>query len=258
MIRAVMVALLLSVSSSLPAHAGDPLNSGNWDWVRDFLFADAKTVFDDRVIVRAPKHAEDNMNVPFVVDARALDNVQKIVVFADSNPILRVLSMEPFKAEPFIAASLKMQQGGPVRAAALTPDGVWHVGGVFVSAAGGGCTEPASVHAETDWMEHLGEMHARSWLQDDGSQRATVRLYHPMDTGLADGIPAFFVEKLDVKDANGETLARIEPAEPVAQHPSLTVLVKPETGSANLTVDGRDTEANLIRGDIPLSWDVAS
>lgn len=258
MIRAAAVALLVCVSSGLPAKASDPLNSGNWDWVKGYLFKDAQTVFDDRVIVRAPKHAEDNMNVPFVVDARALDDVQKIVVFADSNPILRVLSMEPVKAEPFIASSLKMQQGGPVRAAALTPDGVWHVGGVFVDAAGGGCTEPASVHAETDWMDHLGEMHARAWLQEDGSQRTTLRLYHPMDTGLADGIPAFFVERVDIKDADGQTLARIEPAEPVAQHPSLTVLVQPATGSAHLRVDGRDTEANLIAGNIPLKWDVAS
>jgi sulfur-oxidizing protein SoxY len=257
MLRSAFVAASLLALSS-PSVLADPLNSGNWDWVRGHLFEDAETVFDDRVVVKAPKYAEDNMNVPFVVDARALEGVEKIVVFADSNPILRVLSMEPMKAEPFIAASLKMQQGGPVRAAALTADGVWHVGGVFVDAAGGGCTEPASVHAETDWMDHLGEMHARSWLQDDGSQRATVRLYHPMDTGLADGIPAFFVERLDVKDADGEMLARIEPAEPVAQHPSLTVLVRPEVGSEHLTIDGRDTEANLIEGEIALNWDVAS
>ncbi|MGI9452155.1 MAG: thiosulfate oxidation carrier protein SoxY, partial [Geminicoccaceae bacterium] len=154
--------------------------------------------------------------------------------------------------------ALKMQQGGPVRAAALTSDGVWHVGGVFVDAAGGGCTEPASVHAQNDWMDHLGELHARTWMQPDGTQRATIRAYHPMDTGLADGIPAFFIEKLDLKDADGDLLARIEPAEPVAQHPRMTVLVKPDAGSDALTIDGRDTEANLIKGKIPLNWDLAS
>lgn len=257
MIRAAAVVLSLTLLSSPPALA-DPLNSGNWDWVRGFLFEDAETIFDDRVVVKAPKYAEDNMHVPFVVDARGLEGVQKIVVFADSNPILRVLTMEPVKAEPFIAASLKMQQGGPVRAAALTPDGVWHVGGVFVDAAGGGCTEPASVHAQDDWMDHLGEMHARAWLQEDGSQRATIRAYHPMDTGLADGIPAFFIESLDVKDANGELLAHIEPAEPVAQHPSMTVLVRPGEGSDHLLIDGRDTEANLLKGQTALHWDLAS
>ena len=257
MIRAAVVAASMAFLSSPSAHA-DPLNSGNWEWVRDFLFEDAETVFDDRVVVKAPGHAEDNMNVPFVVDARALDDVQKIVVFADSNPILRVLSMEPVKAEPFIASALKMQQGGPVRAAALTSDGIWHVGGVFVDAAGGGCTEPASVHADNGWVDHLGEMHAKTWLQEDGSQRATVRVYHPMDTGLADGIPAFFVERLDIKNADGDVLAHIEPAEPVVQHPSLTVLVHPEEGSSHLVIDGRDTEANLLEGQTPLNWDLAS
>lgn len=259
MIRAAVVAASLALLvNPVAAATDDPLNSGNWEWVRDILFEDAKTVFDDRVVVEAPSHAEDNMNVPFVVDARALDGVQKIVVFADSNPILRVLSMEPVKAEPFIASALKMQQGGPVRAAALTSDGVWHVGGVFVDAAGGGCTEPASVHADNGWVDHLGEMHAKTWLQEDGTQRATVRVYHPMDTGLADGIPAFFVERLDIKNADGDILAHIEPAEPVVQHPSLTVLVRPEEGSSHLVIDGRDTEANLLEGQTPLNWDLAS
>jgi sulfur-oxidizing protein SoxY len=95
-------------------------------------------------------------------------------------------------------------------------------------------------------------------MQPDGTQRATIRAYHPMDTGLADGIPAFFIEKLDLKDADGDLLARIEPAEPVAQHPRMTVLVKPDAGSDALTLDGRDTEANLIKGKIPLNWDLAS
>ncbi len=79
-----------------------------------------------------------------------------------------------------------------------------------------------------------------------------------MDTGLADGIPAFFIEQLDLKDANGDLLARILPAEPVSQHPMMTVLVKPETGSDVLTIEGRDTEANLIEGQVPLTWDAAS
>ncbi len=258
MMHKAFLAVALALLAAPPAAAGDPLNSGNWQWVRDALFDDAETVFDDRVVVRAPTHAEDNLNVPFVVDARALPEVEKIVVFADSNPILRVLTYEPVKAEPFVAAALKMQQGGPVRAAALTPDGVWHVGGVFVDAAGGGCTAPADVHAETDWMDHLGELHARTWMQPDGSQRASLRAYHPMDTGLADGIPAFFIEQLDLKDANGDLLARILPAEPVSQHPMMTVLVKPETGSDVLTIEGRDTEANLIEGQVPLTWDAAS
>ncbi len=258
MIRAALIAVALALLVSPVAAATDPLNSGNWAWVRDFLFEDAETVFDDRVVVQAPAFAEDAMNVPFAVDARGLPDVKKIVVFADSNPILRVLTYEPVKAEPFVAASLKMQQGGPLRAAALTSDGVWHVGGVFVDAAGGGCTEPAGVHAETDWIDHLGELHARTWLQPDGTQRATLRAYHPMDTGLADGIPAFFIEQLDVKGANGELLARIQPAEPVAQHPRMTVLVRPEAGSDTLIIEGRDTEANLISGKVPLTWSPAS
>ena len=233
----------------------DPLNSGNWDWVKEFLFDDAKTVFDDRVAVSAPAFAEDNMNVPFAVDARGLDDIEKIVVFADANPIIRVLSFEPHNAEPYIASALKMQQGGPVRAAALTSDGIWHVGGTFVSAAGGGCTAPASVHADDSWVDHLMEMHARAWQQSDQSQKVTMRVYHPMDTGLADGIPAYYLDDISITASDsGELLARIEPAEPMTQHPTITVLVKPEMGTPAVTVEGRDIDANELYGEIELSW----
>lgn len=247
---------LLLLTAAVPAMAGeaDPLPSGMWDTVKPQLFGDAPTVFDERVVVTAPAIAEDNLNVPVLADARALGEVERIVIFADANPILRVATYEPVAAEPVIGLQVKLQQGGPVRAAALTPDGVWHVGGVFVDAAGGGCTAPAAVHASEDWPAHLGEMHGRAWLQPDGTQRVRLRVYHPMDTGLADGIPAFFVEELEVKDEAGRLLARIEPAEPVSQHPLVTLLLKPQEGTPSLRITGRDTDANLLDGTLPLAW----
>lgn len=249
------VAIAAALVPGLAWAGQDPLNSGNWEWVKEFLFEDAQTVFDDRVIVQAPANAEDNMNVPFAVDARALDGVEEIVVFADANPIIRVLSYQPRKAEPYIATAMKMQQGGPVRAAARTSDGIWHVGGTFVSAAGGGCTAPASVHADNGWVDHLMEAHGRSWVQPDHSQRVTIRIYHPMDTGLADGIAAYFIEDMAIKaGGSGEVLATIQPAEPVMTHPAITVLVKPEPGTATLELEGRDIDANQLTGEIELSW----
>ena len=123
-------------------------------------------VFDERVRVMAPASAEDALNVPVMVDASSLDaqeKVEEITVFADMNPIPRILNYRPTRAKPLIGLRLKLQQANSGPAAARTRDGVWHVGGVFVDAAGGGCTSPALAHGDPDWERHLGEVQARAW-----------------------------------------------------------------------------------------------
>lgn len=253
--RGVLGALALAVGVAAPAVAemADPLASGLWERARDELFAGEPIVFDERVVVLAPEVAEDNLNVPVVADARALGEVEAMVLFADANPILRIATFEPLRAHPFIGLSLKMEQGGPVRAAARTRDGVWHVGGAHVSAAGGGCTAPASVHAAADWAQHLGELWGRAWAEPDGSQRVRLRAYHPMDTGLAFGHPAFFIDRLEVRGEKGEALARLLPGEPVSQHPVVTMLLRPEPAERELRVEGRDIDGNLLEGSLPLA-----
>lgn len=249
-----MLALLVAIAAPAEAEEADPLASGLWDRARAELFGDEPVVFDARVTVLAPAVAEDNLNVPVVADARALGEVEAMVLFADANPILRIATLEPSRAEPFIGLSLKMEQGGPVRAAARTPDGIWHVSGVNVAAAGGGCTAPASVHAAADWAQHLGELWGRAWLEPDGAQRVRLRAYHPMDTGLAFGHPAFFIDQLDVTDDEGALLARLQPGEPVSQHPVMTLLLRPEPGTRSVRVRGRDSDGNLLEGSLPLAW----
>jgi sulfur-oxidizing protein SoxY len=247
-------ALVAALAGPAMGQEADPLQSGLWDRARAELFGDESVVFDERVAVLAPAVAEDNLNVPVVVDARALGRVETLVLFADANPILRIAGLEPVRALPFLGLSLKMEQGGPVRAAARTPDGVWHVGGVHVAAAGGGCTAPASVHAAADWSQHLGELWGRAWPEPEGVQRVRLRAYHPMDTGLAFGHPAFFVDEIEIADEAGGVLARIEPGEPVSQHPVMTLLLRPEPGTRALRVSGRDIDGNTLEGSLPLAW----
>ena len=154
--------------------------------------------------------------------------VEEIVVFADMNPIPRILNYRPASAKPVIGLRLKLQQATPIRAAASTGDGVWHVGGVFVDAAGGGCTSPALAHGDPQWERHLGEVQARAWGQAaDGAVRVRFRVRHPMDTGLAPGIPAFYLENLAIHDGQGRELGRIDTFEPVSENPVFTLEVSP-------------------------------
>lgn len=253
-------AMMMLFATAIPAHADaapDPLESPVWSDLAKKTFGDATFVFDDRVKIIVPEVVENQAQVPVSADARALPNVERLVVLTDLNPIQHVLTLTPVatKAEPFVSFRLKVEQGTPVRAAALTSDGIWHVGGVFLQAAGGGCSSPAMAREDADWTTTVGNAQGKLWRNADGTARLRLRVRHPMDTGLAkDSTPAFFIEKLDVKGAGGEALATVELFEPVSEDPTLTLSVKPQATDASIAVDGRDNNGNIYRSVVPAPW----
>jgi sulfur-oxidizing protein SoxY len=222
----------------------DPLDSPRWADMRKQFFVNAKVVFDDRIKVIAPEVAEDPLNVPITVDASALGKVQSVLVFADFNPILHALSFTPQAASAYLGFRLKLQQSSPVRAAVKTADGVWHVGGTIVTTTGGGCTVPSTGSASPEWQQRLGEVNGRIWEQEQG-ERLRLRIIHPMDTGLSGTTPAFFLQQIQITDADGTPLMKIEPHEPVSENPVFTLRL-PNTGNSGkrLQVQGRDNNGN--------------
>ncbi|MEQ1653949.1 MAG: quinoprotein dehydrogenase-associated SoxYZ-like carrier [Hyphomicrobium sp.] len=242
---------------AIAANADDPLASPVWKDLARKTFGDAAVVFDDRIKVTVPAVVENQAQVPISADARALPNVERLVILTDLNPIQHVLTLTPVasKAEAFVSFRMKVEQATPVRAAALTSDGVWHVGGVFLEAAGGGCSSPAMARGDADWTASLGNAQGRIWRNADGTARLRLRVRHPMDTGLAkDNTPAFFIEKFDIKGASGDPLASVEMFEPVSEDPTLTLSVKPAAADANVTIDGRDNNGNIYRSVVPAPW----
>ncbi len=242
-----ILALGLAVSAS-PALArdlpADPLKSVMWDEMAERFFTGGDIVFDTRVKVMVPKSAENQMAVPVTVDARELNGVAEIVVLADLNPIPQVLRMQPQQARPFIGFRMKVEQATPVRVGVRTVDGTWHLGGAWIDAAGGGCTAPANAHSVANWMKTLGETRAQVLREDVNTARVTVRMKHPMDTGLADGIPAFFMSDVNVQGEEGGAVAKIELFEPVSEDPTLTLLPLVSAAETRLAFNARDTEGN--------------
>jgi sulfur-oxidizing protein SoxY len=241
MIRALsLFALLATPAAALGKPApSDPLNSPMWDYHAVRFFGDAPVVFDDRVKVDLPVLAENQHVLPVTIDARALQNVTRIVLFADLNPIPIAVEYTPLAAQAFLATRIKLDQRTPVRAAVLTADGVWHVAGDWVDAAGGGCSAPPVSRVRGDWADHLGEMRGGTW--DDGAAtRLRVAFRHPMDTGLVENIPVYNIEQLTVTDAAGTALARMVIHASVSEDPSFTLKVAPAQ-AGDLTVTARDS-----------------
>lgn len=249
---------LLIAATAGPAGAAtalaDPLGSSRWGDMRKTFFGSARVVFDARVKVVAPITAEDSLNVPIGVDASAIHGVKQVLVFADSNPINEVLRFFPEHGQASLGFRVKLQQSTPVRAAALTGDGVWHVGGVWVNTAGGGCTAPSLGSSSPEWQRRLNEVSGRVWSRAAASEgqdpvrqlRLRLRIIHPMDTGLVAGIPAFFIEELKLADEQGRVLMRIKALEPVSENPVFTIDLPPGLAAGRVQVSGRDNNGNAI------------
>lgn len=258
--RHLLAAAVLGAAAALalPAAAGatepvvDPFNSVVWEVVHEDLLNGEPVVFDDRVRVFAPQVVEDGRLVPVSVRAEGIPDVVAILVLADLNPIPRAVLFEPVKARPFIALRMKVNEATTIRAAVKTADGVWHLGGTSVQAPGGGCAAPRLVADGGDWEKHLGEVRGRAWRMADGGDRLRVLIHHPMDTGLVDNIPEFFLDRLEVRNAAGEVVARLKAWSALSTDPVLTLEVDPGgvVDGGSYRISGSDSDANEIAATI--------
>lgn len=229
---------------------GDPLGSMQYPSLREQTIGQSSARFSDAVIVKGPAFADDAMNVPLLVDARGLSGtgggVARIRVAVDRNPVRQVLDFEPLNALPMLAFRIRMEQASPVRAFVQTRDGRWHVGSTWVQAAGGGCTVPGLTRADGSWSRTLGQVQARFFSNlIEGSRRLRLRVMHPMDTGLVAGVPAFYIEQLELQDASGQAWWRLALHEPVSENPLITFEL-PVQSPASFRLIGRDNNGNRI------------
>ncbi len=266
--------LLIGTALSPPASAqtanpstaeGDPFRSFQWPDLRREFFASGPVRFDDRVHVRGPAFAEDPMNVPISVSADGIADVEVITVIVDRNPIRKVIEYFPLGSLPRVSFRFKLEQASPVRAAVKTRDGVWHVGGVMIDSSGGGCTAAGETRRDGSWARTLGEVSAKVFPHSvaasnsddkntdkttDKATRVRLRVMHPMDTGLVGGIPAFYVNRLSLRDEAGRELMRLNAFEPIAENPVFSFdFAGPPRGALSLV--GTDNNGNRIAASIP-------
>jgi sulfur-oxidizing protein SoxY len=233
---------------------GDPFQSHVWPDMRAEFLGSAPLRYDARVQVQGPSFAEDPMNVPISVRVDpALGPISRLVVVVDRNPIKKVLEYQPMAALPALSFRFKLEQASPVRAAALLADGSWAVGGTWVDSAGGGCTVAGATRKDGSWSQTLGQVSGRLFDRSgDGanaSSRLRVQVMHPMDTGLVAGIPAFFVNRLSVRDGQGRELARLLAHEPVSENPVFSFdFAQPPAGGVQLV--GTDNNGNRIASQL--------
>ena len=223
------------------------LDRGMWDLHRaDLLGAPDAWRSDPGLRLLAPANAEDARHVPILADAAGLGPVDRMVVTIDYSPFPLALVFHPGRTLPLLGFGVKYEIAGPIRASART-GAEWIMGGAFIDAMGGGCSAPAVTHARPDWQDGFGEMRARLW-PDTGRLRVGIR--HPMDTGLADGIPAHHLTDLTLTDAQGGEIARLEIHEPLEENPVLTFLLPRDLAQGPVGITARDTSGFRFSGKV--------
>ncbi|MCU7877843.1 MAG: thiosulfate oxidation carrier complex protein SoxZ [Candidatus Thiodiazotropha sp. (ex Lucinoma borealis)] len=89
-------------------------------------------------------------------------------------------------------------------------------------------------------------MSGRLWPGDQ-STRLRMRIMHPMDTGLVSGIPAFFINRLELQDNAGDLLTRLFLYEPISENPVITL----DLPKLNVVkVKGEDNNGNPVQARI--------
>nr|WP_064495493.1 quinoprotein dehydrogenase-associated SoxYZ-like carrier [Pseudomonas chengduensis] len=243
--RSLILLALFAWAWEARAAAPDPVTSVMWDYYHQRLLNGEAFVFDDKVRLEVPPFAEDARQVPIQIDASAYrGKVKRILAWAELNPIPRILDFAPGEhLEPSLAIRIRVEQATPIRAAVLTDDGVWHIGSARVEAAGGGCTAPSVVRAEAGWEERLGQVLGKRFVHGEDS-RLRLQVSHPMDNGLVGGIPEFYIEQAELRDADGLLLGRIELFPAVSENPTLTLDLR---GDRQAELWLRDNNGNEFR-----------
>jgi sulfur-oxidizing protein SoxY len=251
--RGCVVAALTIACAAPPAWGAadvDPAGSPLWPAIHHAFLHDAPATFDNRIKVTGPAFAEDAMQVPIAFDASALGKVERIVVAVDRNPIRKVLEFEPKTVRPALSFRFKLQEASPVRIAARTPDGNWHVATLVVGATGGGCTLPGATRKNDTWATTLNRVESRVFPGFNGAgSRIRLRVMHPMDTGLVAGVPSFHIERLELLDGRRQPMLRLALYEPVAENPIFSFDLDGPAGRG-ISVVGVDNNGNRIHAQV--------
>lgn len=186
-------------------YANNPIVSPTFDSLLKEIIKDDKFIFDDKnIIIKVPNFADNPIQVPIHVDAKNIKNAKRVIIFADLNPIPKIVDMNLEKGLlPVISLNIKVAQETPLRALILDDKNIWHIGSKNIKSFGGGCSVSSVASGDSDYDKLLGKGKADVFKYND-VYRIKSSIYHPMETGLIFGNTEFYINKIVLKANNKE------------------------------------------------------
>jgi sulfur-oxidizing protein SoxY len=239
--------LLVSFILIQNTYAKNPVESPTFDDILKEIIKDEKYIFDDMNIkIKVPLFADNPIQVPIFVDAKAIKNAKKLIIFTDLNPIPKVIDMDLINLLPIVSLNIKVAQETPIRALVLDDKGVWHIGSNNIKSFGGGCSVSSVASSDTNFDKLLGKTKGNIF-KTDGVYRLKTSIFHPMETGLVFGNSEFYINKITIK-ADNQILAKIDAYSSISENPRFIFETLVE--SKDYKIEFFDIDGNKFNMDI--------
>lgn len=228
-------------------YANNPVESPTFDDILKRIIQDDKYIFDDKNInIKVPLFADNPVQVPIFVDAKAIKNAKRLILFADLNPIEKIIDMDLVNLLPIVSLNIKVAQETPIRALILDDKGLWHIGSNNIKSFGGGCSVSSVASTDTNFDKLLGKAKGNVFKTLD-SIRLKASIFHPMETGLVFGNSEFYINKITIK-ADDKVLANIDAYSSISENPRF--IFETTLESQNYKIEFFDIDGNKFNMDI--------
>ncbi|QKE27789.1 quinoprotein dehydrogenase-associated SoxYZ-like carrier [Arcobacter acticola] len=228
-------------------YANNPVESPTFDDILKRIIQDDKYIFDDKNInIKVPLFADNPVQVPIFVDAKAIKNAKRLILFADLNPIEKIIDMDLVNLLPIVSLNIKVAQETPIRALILDDKGLWHIGSNNIKSFGGGCSVSSVASTDTNFDKLLGKAKGNVFKTPD-SIRLKASIFHPMETGLVFGNSEFYINKITIK-ADDKVLANIDAYSSISENPRF--IFETTLESQNYKIEFFDIDGNKFNMDI--------
>ena len=228
-------------------YANNPVESPTFDDILKRIIQDDKYIFDDKNInIKVPLFADNPVQVPIFVDAKAIKNAKRLILFADLNPIEKIIDMDLVNLLPIVSLNIKVEQETPIRALVLDDKGLWHIGSNNIKSFGGGCSVSSVASTDTNFDKLLGKAKGNVFKTPD-SIRLKASIFHPMETGLVFGNSEFYINKITIK-ADDKVLANIDAYSSISENPRFIFETLVE--SKDYKIEFFDIDGNKFNMDI--------
>ena len=240
------ILILLFFSQNI--YAKNPINSPTFDDILKHIIKNEKYVFDDENIeIKVPSFADNPIQVPIFVNGKNIQNAKRMILFADLNPIPKIIDMDLKEIYPILSLNIKVAQETPLRALVLDEKGVWHIGSKNIKSFGGGCSVASVSASDTDFGKLLGKIKAEIFKIDENTNRIKTSIFHPMETGLIFGAPEFYINKIELS-SNENILSSMELFSAISENPRFIFEVKKRTSNYNIKFS--DIDGNVFASEI--------
>ena len=239
--------LLVSFLLAQNSYGKNPVESPTFDDILKEIIKDDKYIFDDKNInVQVPLFADNPVQVPIFVDAKAIKNAKRMVIFTDLNPISKVIDMDLQNLLPIVSLNIKVAQETPIRALVLDDKGLWHIGSNNIKSFGGGCSVSSVSSTDTNFDKLLGKVKGNVFKNPD-SIRLKASIFHPMETGLVFGNSEFYINKITIK-ADDKVLALVDAYSTISENPRF--IFETLLQSEDYKIEFFDIDGNEFKMDI--------